>query len=86
VARFLVAIVGEKQTARFLESVGLEPSGEIRVHLAQVNGGETGVVITALDEPISALVMDVTDGPVRTIRLEANPEKLAGVRGFEPAR
>jgi RNA polymerase sigma-70 factor (TIGR02957 family) len=85
VARFLVAIVGEKQTARFLESVGLEPSGEIRVHLAQVNG-ETGVVITALDEPISALVMDVTDGLVRTIRLVANPEKLAGVRGFEPAR
>jgi RNA polymerase sigma-70 factor (TIGR02957 family) len=85
VARFLVAIVGEKQTARFLESVGLEPSGRIRVHLAQVNG-ETGVVITALDEPISALVMDVTDGLVRTIRLVANPEKLAGVRGFEPAR
>jgi RNA polymerase sigma factor (sigma-70 family) len=44
------------------------------------------VVITALDEPISALVMDVTDGLVRTIRLEANHEKLAGVRGFEPAR
>jgi RNA polymerase sigma-70 factor (ECF subfamily) len=85
VARFLVGIVGEKQTARFLESVGLEPSGEIRVHLAQVNG-ETGVVITALDEPISAFVMDVTDGLVRTIRLVANPEKLAGVRGFEPAR
>jgi RNA polymerase sigma-70 factor (TIGR02957 family) len=85
VARFLVAIVGEEQTARFLESVGLEPSGEVRVHLAQVNG-ETGVVITAGDEPISALVMDVSDGLVRTIRLVANPEKLAGVRGVEPAR
>jgi RNA polymerase sigma-70 factor (ECF subfamily) len=85
VARFLVAIVGEKQTARFLESIGLEASGEISVRLAQVNG-ETGVVITVLDEPISALVMDVTDGLVRTIRMVANPEKLAGVRGFEPAR
>jgi RNA polymerase sigma-70 factor (TIGR02957 family) len=85
VARFLVAIVGEKQTARFMESVGLDPSSEIRVRLAQVNG-ETGVVITVLDEPISALVMDVTDGLVRTIRLVANPEKLAGVRGSEPAR
>ena len=85
VARFLVAIVGEKQTARFLESIGLEPSGEISVRLAQVNG-ETGVVITVLDEPISALVMDVTYGLVRTIRMVANPEKLAGVRGFEPAR
>jgi RNA polymerase sigma-70 factor (TIGR02957 family) len=85
VARFLVAIVGEKQTARFLESVGLEPSGEISVHLAQVNG-ETGIVITVEDEPISTLVMDVSDGLVRTIRMVANPEKLAGVRGVEPAR
>ena len=81
VARFLAAILGEGPTARFLESVGLEPSGEMRVHLVQVNG-ETGVVITVLDEPISALVMDVSDGLVRTIRLVANPEKLAGVRGF----
>ena len=80
VARFLVAIVGEEQTTRFLRSVGSEPSGEVRVHVAQVNG-ETGVVITAAGEPISALVLDVSDGLVRTIRLVANPEKLAGVRG-----
>ena len=74
------AIVGEEPTARFLNSVGLEPSGEMRVHLAQVNG-ETGVVITAGGEPISALVVDVSDGLVQTIRLVANPEKLAGIRG-----
>jgi RNA polymerase sigma-70 factor (TIGR02957 family) len=80
VARFLAAIVGEGPTARFLNSVGLEPSGEMRVHLAQVNG-ETGVVITAGGEPISALVVDVSDGLVQTIRLVANPEKLAGIRG-----
>jgi len=46
VARFLVAIVGEEQTDRFLKSVGSEPSGKVRVRLAQVNG-ETGVVITS---------------------------------------
>ena len=85
VARFLVAIVDEEQTARFLKSVGFEPSSQVSVHLAQVNG-ETGVVITARDEPISALVMDVSEGLVRTIRLVANPEKLAGVRGVEPPR
>lgn len=79
VARFLVAIVGEEQMARFLRSVGSESSGGPRVHLAQING-ETGVVITAGDDPISALVLDVSDGLVRTIRLVANPEKLAGVR------
>ena len=79
VARFLVAVVTEEQTARFLESVGSEPSSGTRVHLAQVNGAP-GVVITAGGEPISALVLDVSDGLVRTIRLVANPEKLAGVR------
>jgi RNA polymerase sigma-70 factor (TIGR02957 family) len=85
VARFLVAIVGEEQTARFLRSVGLEPSGGVRVHLAPVNG-ETGVVITAGSEPISALVLEVTDGLVHTIRMVANPEKLAGLRGIETLR
>jgi RNA polymerase sigma-70 factor (TIGR02957 family) len=85
VARFLVAIVGEEQMARFLRSVGLEPSGGVRVHLAPVNG-ETGVVITAGGEPISALVLEVTDGLIETIRVVANPEKLAGLRGIESSR
>ena len=82
VARFLVAIVGEEPTDRFLESVGMGSSGEVRVRMAPVNG-ETGVVITVGGEPISALVLDVYDGMVRTIRLVANPEKLAGVRAVE---
>jgi RNA polymerase sigma-70 factor (TIGR02957 family) len=87
VARFLVAIVGEEQIVRFLRSVwdGSGPSGEVRVHLAPVNG-ETGVVVTAGAEPISALVLDVADDLVRTIRVVANPEKLAGLRGIETPR
>jgi len=80
VARFLVAVTGEEQTARFLESVGARPSGEVLVRLAPVNG-EAGIVITVEDEPVSALVLDVSGGLVHTIRLVANPEKLAGVRG-----
>jgi RNA polymerase sigma-70 factor (ECF subfamily) len=79
VARFLVAVANEEQTARFLQSIGSEPSAEVRVHLAQVNGGP-GVVITAGGEPITALVLDVSEGLVQTVRLVANPEKLAGVR------
>jgi RNA polymerase sigma-70 factor (ECF subfamily) len=79
VARFMVAVANEEQTARFLQSVGSEPSAEVRVHLAQVNGGP-GVVITAGGEPITALVLDVSEGLVQTVRLVANPEKLAGVR------
>ncbi|MBA2533958.1 MAG: RNA polymerase sigma-70 factor [Rubrobacter sp.] len=82
VTRFLFAVVTEEKTARFLESVGSDPSGGTHVHLAQVNGAP-GVVITAGDEPISALVLDVSDGMVMTIRLVANPEKLAGVRAVE---
>ena len=82
VARFLVAVANEEQTARFLESVGSEPSGEVRVHLAPVNGGP-GVVITSEGEPISALILDISDGVVQTIHLVANPEKLAGVRAVE---
>ena len=85
VARFLGAIVGEEQTSRFLRSVGSGPSGEVRAHLAGVNG-ETGVVITAGGVPISALVLEVTDGLVHTIRLVANPEKLAGLRDVETPR
>jgi RNA polymerase sigma-70 factor (TIGR02957 family) len=81
VARFLVAIVDEEQTARFLRSVGSESSEEVRVHVAPVNG-EPGVVITAGGEPISALVLEVSGGAVQTIQLVANPEKLAGVRGI----
>ncbi len=82
VARFLFAVVTEEKTARFLESVGSDPSGVTHVHLAQVNAAP-GVVITAAGEPISAFVLDVSDGMVRTIRLVANPEKLAGVRAVE---
>lgn len=46
----------------------------------------TGIVVTAGGGPISALVLDVSDGLVRTIRLVANPEKLAGVGGIEALR
>ncbi len=82
VARFLVAVATEERVARFLASVGSEATGEVRVHPAQVNGGP-GVVITSGGEPISALVLDVSDGAVQTIHLVANPEKLAGVRAVE---
>ena len=79
VARFLISVTTEKRMVKFLEYVGLEPKGEVRVRLVTVNG-ETGAVVTAGCEPISALVLDVSEGLVRTIRLVTNPEKLGGVR------
>ena len=81
VARFLRAVATEERTARFLESLGSEPVPDVRVHLTQVNGGP-GIVATAGGRPITALVLDVADGLVRTIHLVANPEKLAGVHGI----
>jgi RNA polymerase sigma-70 factor (TIGR02957 family) len=82
VARFLLAVATEERIARFLRSVGSEPVGDLRVRVAPVNGGP-GILVVSGDKPISALVLDVSDGVVRTIHLVANPEKLAGVRGIE---
>ena len=82
VARFLVAVANEERTVQFLESVGDEPAPDLRIHLAHVNGGP-GVVATSGGRPITALVLEVSDGLVQTVHLVANPEKLAGVRGIE---
>src|SRR5215203_3522945 len=82
VARFLLAVATEERMARFLRSVGSEPIGDLRVSMAPVNGGP-GILVASGDKPISALVLDISDGVVRTIHLVANPEKLAGVRGIE---
>src|SRR5215208_3528805 len=80
VARFLIAVATEERTARFLRSVEAEPSLDVRVHLAHINDGP-GVVVSAGGRPISALVLDVAGGLVRTIHWVANPEKLTGLRG-----
>ena len=82
VARFLLAVATEERMARFLRSVGSEPIvADLHVSMASVNGGP-GILIVSADKPISALVLDVSEGVVRTIHLVANPEKLAGVRGI----
>jgi RNA polymerase sigma-70 factor (TIGR02957 family) len=83
VARFLLAVATEERMARFLRSVGSEPIvADLRVRVAQVNGGP-GILVVSGNKPISALVLDVSEGVIRSIHLVANPEKLAGVRGFE---
>jgi len=82
VARFLVAVANEERTVQFLESVGDESAPDLRIHLAHVNGGP-GVVATSGGRPITALVLEVSDGLVQTVHLVATPEKLAGVRGIE---
>ena len=81
VARFLLTVTTEEHIARFLRSIGSEPvAADLRSYVAWVNGGP-GIVVASGGKPISALVLDVADGAIRTIHLVANPEKLAGVRG-----
>jgi RNA polymerase sigma-70 factor (TIGR02957 family) len=82
VAHFLLAIATESQTARFLRSIGIESPRDVRVSLAQVNGGP-GIVATSEGRPITAIVLDVSDGIVHTVHLVANPDKLLGVRAVE---
>jgi len=86
VARFLLAVATEERMARFLRSVGSEPIvADLRVRVALVNGGP-GILVVSGDKPISALVLDVSEGVVQTIHLVANPEKLAGIRGSATPR
>ncbi len=86
VAAFLLAVATEERMARFLRSVGSEPIvADLRVRVALVNGGP-GILVVSGDKPISALVLDVSEGVVQTIHLVANPEKLAGIRGSATPR
>jgi hypothetical protein len=50
---------------------GVDPASSARV--VTISGGK----------PVTALVLDVSEGMIQTIRLVANPEKLDGVRAVE---
>lgn len=50
---------------------GVDPASSARV--VTISGGR----------PVTALVLDVSEGMIQTIRLVANPEKLDGVRAVE---
>jgi RNA polymerase sigma factor (sigma-70 family) len=82
VARFLLAIATESQMDRFLRSIGTEPTRDVRVSLAQVNGGP-GIVVTSEGKPITAIILDVLGGVVHTVHLVVNPDKLLGVGAGE---
>lgn len=82
VARFLVAVTAERQASRFYTSAGADAHPQLGVHLTQVNG-EPGIIITADDQAISALVLGVDGDLVHTIHLIANPDKLGAVQDIE---
>ena len=70
---------GADKVARFLVGIAAGPAAAgLRVELTEVNGGPA-IVASAGDRPVTVFVLDVADGLVQTVRLVANPDKLAGL-------
>jgi RNA polymerase sigma factor (sigma-70 family) len=82
VARFLVAIQRPEHVARFFGTTATEVAPDLRIHIAQVNGGP-GIVVTYKGTPVTTIVLDILGGVVQTIHLVANPEKLLDIRAIE---
>ncbi len=82
VARFLVAIQRPEHVARFFGTTATEVIPDLRIHIAQVNGGP-GIIVTYKGTPVTTIVLDILGGVVQTIHLVANPEKLLDVRAIE---
>ncbi len=72
-------IHGADKVARFMIGIGSDPVlAELRIELMDVNGGPAMVAFAA-DVPVTMITLDVADGLVQTVRLVANPDKLAGL-------
>lgn len=75
----LRVIHGPDKVARFLIGIASDPTvADLTVELMEVNGGPA-IVAFAAGGPVMVLALDVTDGMVQTVRLVANPDKLAGL-------
>lgn len=83
VARFLLAAVTPRGTARFLESVMDGPAPDTVLRVVDING-RPGVVVTADGRGVAALAIDVDGDTVAGLYLVANPEKLDGVHDARP--
>jgi RNA polymerase sigma-70 factor (TIGR02957 family) len=74
--RFLTSITRPREMARFMASIGLAEVPGLAFGVAEVNGGPA-VVISAGDQVITVLSLQVSEGRIATIYLIANPDKLA---------
>ncbi|MCX5380625.1 RNA polymerase sigma-70 factor [Streptomyces sp. NBC_00091] len=73
-------LYGADHVGRFLIGVMSKPSmAGIAVTAAVING-ELGVLALVDGEPIGSLTYDLEDGLMRNIRIQVNPDKLAGLR------
>ncbi|PZS27087.1 MAG: RNA polymerase subunit sigma-24 [Pseudonocardiales bacterium] len=75
----LRVINGAAKVARFFIAIAADPTtANLQVELLEVNGGPA-VVASAAGVPVTVLALDLVDGLVQTVRLVANPDKLAGL-------
>lgn len=75
----LRVIHGSAKVTRFLVAIAADPAAaDVRIELVDVNGGPA-LVASAGGAPVTLLALEVLDGLVQTVRLVANPDKLAGL-------
>ncbi|MEU3724497.1 RNA polymerase sigma-70 factor [Streptomyces sp. NPDC031705] len=71
---------GPDHVARFLLGVLTKPAmAAVTVTTAVING-ELGVLVLREGEPIGSFTYDLQGGLLRNIRIQVNPDKLAGLR------
>lgn len=73
-------LYGPDHVGRFLLGVLAKPSMAGVTVVPAVINGELSVLAMAGDEPIGSLTYDLEGGLMRNIRIQVNPDKLAGLR------
>jgi len=75
---------GTSNVARWMLGVLAKPEVQgITMEPAQLNG-QQGVLFTLGGHPIGALAFDLTDGLIQNLRVQVNPDKLAGLMPPSP--
>ncbi|MFJ3876126.1 RNA polymerase sigma-70 factor [Streptomyces sp. NPDC090077] len=73
-------LYGADHVGRFLLGVLAKPAMAGVTVVPAVINGELSVLALVGDEPIGSLTYDLEDGLMRNIRIQVNPDKLAGLR------
>ncbi|POX56756.1 RNA polymerase subunit sigma-24 [Streptomyces sp. Ru71] len=74
-------LYGSDHVARWILGVLAKPQSRgVVMERAEING-ELGLLMVLGGTPMGALTYDVADGRIQNLRLQVNPDKLAGLRG-----
>ncbi len=72
---------GTSAVGRWLLGVLAKPDSQgVTLSAVEING-ELGVLAVVGDTPVGALSFDLVDGRMQNLRLQVNPDKLAGLNG-----